>query len=301
MKIKYEEWSPKPASLALVNHCNAVITQYEHDGLRLTLRQLYYRLVASDIIPNTPRSYKNLGAIVNKARLAGLISWEAIEDRGRFLRGFHTFESPEDFITRKARDYKEDVWSSQRNHVEVWVEKDALIGVIGRAANKRRVDHFSCRGYTSVTAIWEAAQRFGHITEETGKEVHIIHLGDHDPSGLDMTRDIEDRLRLMIGSTPFFVHRIALSMAQIEEYEPPPNPAKLTDSRIDGYMERYGTESWELDALEPAVLDRIIIEAIDKYIDRSSMDAELIHEEFNRDTLSLVADYWGDVEELVRG
>ncbi len=106
------------------------------------------------------------------------------------------------------------------------------------------VPYFSCRGYTSQSEMWAAAQRLlGYIWAKQRQHVTILHFGDHDPSGIDMTRDIRERLSLFCGGEGFAVRRIALNMDQVRQYDPPPNPAKLTDTRVDAYLRKYGDDS----------------------------------------------------------
>jgi len=250
--------------LAMIDLVNAVDAEYRSAGYDLTLRQVYYQLVARGHIPNNERSYKNLGNIVNDGRLAGLIDWDAIGDRTRFLRANSHWGSPEDIIESAAAGYAIDKWQDQKVVPEVWVEKDALIGVVERAAVPLDVPYFSCRGYVSQSEMWTAAQRMLRRARR-GQTTVVLHLGDHDPSGKDMTRDIADRLSLFLkyhGYRAIEVDRLALNMDQVERYDPPPNPATVTDSRAAAYIEAFGDESWELDALEPAVLNDLITRAV---------------------------------------
>jgi len=264
MKIQYVERRFSGKSKALIASANAIIAEYEAQGYELTLRQLYYQFVARDLIPNNMREYKNLGSIINDARLAGLVSWTAIVDRTRNLQKNPHWHDPAQFMESVVPQFAIDKWADQKNRVEVWIEKDALVGVIERACRSLDVSFFSCRGYTSQSEMWEAGQRLARY-QENGQTPVVIHLGDHDPSGKDMTRDIEERLEMFMGGCE--VNRIALTMAQIEKYNPPPNPAKLTDSRADGYIREFGNESWELDALDPAMLHKLITETVLSYRD----------------------------------
>ena len=261
-RIKYEEYAPKRATLELIAEANRIVQTYTAEGYSLTLRQLYYRLVAANTIPNNQRSYNRLGSILNRARLGGLVDWEALEDRTRMLRGVRTYESVSEALSEAAGRFYMDVWAHQPNRVEVWVEKDALLDIVQRACVNERVDFFSCRGYTSASEMWKAAQRHADY-EHRGQDVIVLHLGDHDPSGLDMTRDIEERLWKFGAET--YVRRIALNMDQIRAYRLPPNPAKLTDSRSDAYIGEHGRSSWELDSLEPDVLSELIATEIEAY------------------------------------
>jgi len=276
------------SSLEIIETAANIITDYEAQGLSLTLRQLYYRFVAAAAIENTERSYKRIGSIINDARLAGLLSWEAIEDRGRELVSPPFWASPAAVLRSAARGFALDRWADQETRVEVWVEKQALEGIVGQAAASRQCPYFSCKGYTSQSAMWRAAMRHASYAEQ-GQESVIIHLGDHDPSGIDMTRDITERINLLFGVDVTIV-RIALNRDQIDEYDPPPNPAKMTDSRFKAYANEHGDESWELDALEPAVLHELIVDTIDEYCDESAYMNVVYEEQRERERLLDIAD-----------
>lgn len=279
-------------SQALIEIANAIIAEYDAAGYSLTLRQLYYQFVARDHIPNSQKNYKNLGSVINDARLAGLIDWEAIEDRTRNLRSSPHWRNPAGVIASAAQGYGIDLWSDQPNRVEVWVEKDALVGVLERPCSELDVAYFSCRGYTSQSELWVAAQR--HMAfERKDQEVFVIHLGDHDPSGIDMSRDIQERLAMFGANT--IVRRIALNMDQVEEHQPPPNPAKDSDARFRGYAEKFGDESWELDALEPKILDGLIREHIEDLMDRELFDARFEQQEEDRKLLNAASEGWDKI------
>lgn len=255
MKIKYKDISFREKSLALINIINQVIEEYKIMGYELTLRQAYYQLVARGYIENNERSYKNIGNLINDGRLAGLIDWYSIVDRTRNIRRNSHWETPADVIESAKYSYLLDKWEGQPNYVEVWVEKDALVDIVGQTCRPIDTPFFSCRGYTSQSEMWSAAQRF--IRQNDKREnCFIIHLGDHDPSGIDMTRDIQERLWMFGANVE--VKRVALTMEQVQTYNPPPNPAKITDSRAIKYINQFGDESWELDALEPQMLNNLI-------------------------------------------
>src|SRR6266498_534452 len=297
MKIVYEPRNFRDTSLAIIDQANVICEDYAARGYDLTLRQLYYRFVAQALIPNTDQSYNRLGAIVSDARLAGLIDWNHIVDRTRYLRALPSWGSPAEIIDGAAEGYREDVWADQPEYVEVWVEKDALIGVVEQAADAYKAPSFSCRGYTSQSELWAAARRHVRMMHR-GKRCTVLHLGDHDPSGIDMTRDIEDRLALFCsrhGSGRVRVERLALNMDQVAEYQPPPNPAKMTDSRYEGYMAVYGDESWELDALPPDVLDGIIQANLRQHLDVAAYDRSIAGQEERRVLLRRVSAQWEDV------
>lgn len=258
--IEYVSKRFSAAARSIIETANTIIADYQQQGFDLTLRQLYYQFVSRDIIKNDQKEYKRLGDIISDGRLAGLIDWEAIVDRTRELRSNSHWEHPREILETCVRSFQIDKWETQPQRVEVWIEKDALVGVIDRTCRALDVAFFSCRGYTSQSEMWVASQRLLQHARN-GQHTTILHFGDHDPSGLDMTRDIQDRLRLFFSLEDFdspTVKRIALTMAQVKKYNPPPNPAKITDTRAGKYIAEHGDESWELDALEPTVIDALI-------------------------------------------
>lgn len=367
-RLFYSKKKFNDEKLGMIHKVNALVIEYQRQGYRLTLRQIYYRLVASNAFPpgrkyrsvggkwiadpengtnNAEPNYKWLGEILGDARMAGLIDWNAIEDRTRELAGVSHWGSPADIIRACHHSFRLDKWDTQQFRCEVWVEKDALEGIAKQAANGQDVDAFSCRGYGSLSSLWEAAQRLYKYVK-AGQRPVIIHLGDHDPSGVDMTRDITERLNLFLetdwlrqrmpkvdnvtrgtiwsdiedhfrdthgkvakslieddlikqrmkhpeGGTygmPVQIIRVALNMDQIEKYNPPPNPAKSTDSRFKSYQDKYGDESWELDALEPSVLDDLITTTIARYRNDTAFTLREKDEEGDRDNLKKASENW---------
>jgi len=217
MKIPYQRIKFSDSKLAVIEKANEIIAEFEEQGYDLTLRQLYYQFVANDLIPNKQSEYKKLGVIINDARLAGLVSWRAIVDRTRNLQGNSHWDGPAAIIRQSAELYQIDKWKNQPHRVEVWIEKDALAGVIEGVCTRNDVDFFSCRGYTSQSEMWAAGMRLKRYGR-AGQDVTILHLGDHDPSGVDMTRDIFERLNMFAG-TKINVERIALNMDQVKKYK----------------------------------------------------------------------------------
>ena len=295
-KISYVDIRFRQASLDLIEIINSVIDEYSSQGYELTLRQAYYQLVARGYIPNNERSYKNIGSLINDGRLAGLIDWHSITDRTRNIRRLSHWNNPAEIIDSASRQYRLDKWKDQPNYVEVWVEKDALVDVVSRACNYLDVPYFSCRGYTSQSEMWAASRRF--INQNDKDERIIIHLGDHDPSGIDMTRDIQERMDLFGADVE--VKRIALTMQQIKKYNPPPNPAKITDSRCKGYIEKYGNESWELDALEPKVITSLITKAVEEYIDEDLYKDVCDAEDEQKNELQQICDHYGSIVAVLK-
>lgn len=296
MKIKYEERKFNKRNLELVERVNNIVDEYSRQGYGLTLRQTYYQLVARGIIENSERSYKRIGDLIGNARLAGLIDWYAISDRTRYLRGTMTNTLPAKEIKSLAQQFHIDKWTNQPNYVEVWVEKDALVDVVGTACRDSDTRFFSCRGYCSLSEIWQAAQRFICRKKHEGR--YIIYLGDHDPSGIDMTRDISERLKLF--GSDVVVRRVALSMKQIQRFNPPPNPAKITDPRATAYIEKFGNISWELDALEPQFITRLIKDEIGALMDKNIVADICKLEREQQAELQLISDNYQAVVDYLR-
>ena len=297
-KIAYREIKFQEKTLNLIELINSIVAEYHAQGYDLTLRQVYYQLVARGYIPNNERSYKNLGNVLNDGRLAGLIDWNSIVDRTRNLRRNSHWESPREIIESAAYQFALDKWIDQPNYVEVWVEKDALVGVVGQICKSLDVPYFSCRGYVSQSEMWTAAQRF--IQENRRREsCTILHLGDHDPSGIDMTRDIQERMCLF--GADVNVERIALTMNQVELYNPPPNPTKLTDARAGGYLSTYGEECWELDALDPSVMSDLISTHVEELRDEDLYEAQKDKEEEHKEDLHAVHKHWNQSSKYARG
>ena len=285
-------------TLEIIDRANHIIDEMRQDGYTLTLRQLYYQFVRRNWLPNKDREYKRLGRVVTDAREAGEIDWLAIEDRGRNCYATDTEDDPGEVLRGIEYGINLDYWEDQGQYIEVWVEKDALSNVISRPCRKYNVPYMACKGYLSASEAWRAGLRFREA-RLTGKKTVLIHLADHDPSGLDMTRDNAARLRLF-ARAGVQVRRIALNMDQIEEHDPPPNPAKITDSRAADYISQYGEESWELDALEPRMLDELITSVIQEYIDQDVWGATAERETQLRAPLAALSDNWDEVAELMR-
>ncbi len=289
----------------LLDQVVETVEEYEEMGFVMTLRQVYYQLVRKALIPNDKHEYNRLKDVVRRGRLAGYIDWDSIEDRTRFLRDVSSWENPEGVLSSAVDSFKRDPWQDQKVMLEVWIEKDALIGNIEGKCEELRIPHFSCRGYTSLSEMWRAAQRIGRRMIRRKQPTLILHLGDHDPSGIDMTRDIGERLTMFMRKDLKFrsgheftqpVIRLALNMDQVEEHEPPPNPAKLTDARARKYIREYGEESWELDALGPATLNGLIQDYWDEVVDKKIWDKNMKKEAADRKKLERFTKTYGKKE-----
>jgi hypothetical protein len=292
-KIRYSDQVVSPVKAKIIAQANAIIREYQAQGFTLTLRQIYYQFVARDLIPNRVQEYKRLGGIIDDGRMAGLIDWDAIVDRTRELEKVSHWDDPADVVKSAASSFRIDKWAEQGKRIEVWVEKEALAGIMERACVPLDVPYLSCRGYVSQSEMWGASIRL-RAFERAGQKVTILHFGDHDPSGMDMSRDIENRLGIF-GVRALDFRRLALNTDQIERYNPPPNPAKVTDSRFEAYEREYGDESWELDALDPNVLVGLVRREVLELRDQDAWDEAVTKEEDARARLRVAAEQWGDI------
>jgi hypothetical protein len=181
----------------VVAHIIDVVNEYSAEGYTLTLRQLHYQLVTQNWIVNHDTAYKKLGGILDDCRYGGVIDWNAIEDRGRVPYIPYSVKDVPDALQDTIDQYRIDRQRGQINHVELWTEKDALSGILKRTTQKYHIRLVVNKGYTSSSALYGAYKRC--VQEITaGKKVTILYFGDHDPSGLDMIRDIRERLLLFL-------------------------------------------------------------------------------------------------------
>lgn len=286
MKEQFIDQRFHGSSQLLIDRADAIISEYQDKGQRLSLRQLYYQFVTRFDYENSVKSYRKLAGAISLGRLAGLLDWNGIEDRGRSARKATEHDSVDDAVFSALEDFRLDRWRGQTNYVEVWIEKDALSGVLSPLAIANHVVLLANKGYSSQTAMYEASKRFieaGMRPDDTSKKCILLYLGDHDPSREDMVRDIRDRLRMFGAEVE--VIKIALTIDQVRKWKLPHNPVGIRagkgrpDPRMADYVRQFGRKSWEVDALPPEELTRLIQEAIDRYLDRPLMDKVIELEE----------------------
>ena len=265
--IAYKPKGFSPENVEWLRRINGLVNEYKAKGYNLTVRQVHYQLVSRwpSEYPNTQKQYQATAVLVDDARMAGLIPWDRIVDRSRAFKVTTTWDSPEATIRGAVGGYRTDKWKDQPVHVECWVEKQALVEIVGKACNPLGVTHFASKGPSSTTKVHEAAyNRFTRYIDR-GQDVLLLCLYDLDPSGKMMTRDIESRVSLIVGHDAvsrlehLTIKRIALNREQVEQYGPPPSFVKETDNNTEAYREEEGTdECWELDALDPEVIVDLI-------------------------------------------
>lgn len=294
MKEKFTDHKFNTASLELIDTVNNILREYAAQNYRLSLRQLYYQLVARGHIENSVKSYKRIGNLISDARLAGLVDWRMIEDRGRETHYLNHWDNPAEIVRDASRWFRIDRWEGQRNYVEVMVEKDALSGILLPVCQELDIRFSANKGYSSSSAMYDIGKRLYRISGDID-EIHVFYFGDHDPSGIDMTRDIAERLSLFTYGlvNHVNVHRLALNWDQVEQWQPPENPAKETDSRYQAYADEFGESSWELDAVEPSTLAELVRDSVHELIDWDQWNEIEAREETMRSELVKFADGYG--------
>lgn len=291
-KIRFRDLEFREDTIDIIAKMNQILAQYQG---RVSVRQLYYRFVARGWIANTDKSYDKIQDIATKARYAGMIDWDHIEDRNREAERPSEWQSGASALDILCKQFRLDRWEDQPFYVEIWVEKAALAGVLVPVSDTFHVTMMVNRGYSSASAMKEAADRIRARCRPNDKRDFaarpvVIYVGDHDPSGLDMgKRDIRERLTEFGCPEWLDVRMLALTMEQIEQYQCPPNPTKVTDSRAAAYIAEHGDSSWELDALPPDVLEDMLADAVKSYIDKDKMDAVITRENKIKAALKKVA------------
>jgi len=343
---QYRVTNFKDDTRAIIDKMVEILAEYSDQ--KLSARQVYYRFIGGNFLPdswidveynrkkglpddtkNTPKNYQRLISILVDARYAGIVDWDIIEDRGREPRVPGQWSSVDQIIDVALDQFRLPRRADQPRHLELWVEKDALAGVLGPIARRAHIPLAVNKGYSSASAMKTAADRMiaacgvfaavpqcancaedfayrypdgtckgcgrkkegtifryndedGNQIEEVEKEVVVLYLGDHDPSGEDMVRDIRDRLT-EFGVPNLKVVKIGLTIEQVRRYNLPPNPAKVTDARAKGYIAKFGNDSWEVDAVPPRDLNRIVEQSITRYTDKAKMDAIIANENAERE------------------
>lgn len=285
----------KTESLAAIKIIDAILEEYRRQGYRLSLRQAYYQMVArGHIQENSARSYKNMGSLVSDARQAGLLDWSMIEDRGRETVKANHWTSVSSILRACAEQYRINKWLTQPYHIEVMVEKDALSGVLEPVCRDLDIPITANKGYSSSSTMYEIGKRLSTHSTRSRKKITVIYLGDHDPSGIDMTRDVDERLKMYSRVNSIEVVRVALNYDQVEVLNPPENPAKETDSRYEDYRAEFGESSWELDAVEPVQLASLVREAVLARRDDKLWQVALAEEKEQRSDIAAFADEYDE-------
>ncbi len=263
---------------------------YLEENHPATVRQVYYSLVARQVVENNQGQYDAIIDILRDARLDGTIPWEWIEDRTRRPRPVQMFDDLPDFLAAVRRSYRRDVWANQSTYVEVWLEKDALSGIFEDVLRPYGITLCVGRGFDGWTSLHDASERYRQAIDD-GQDVVILYFGDFDPSGDDMVRSWRDRQeRLGLDPDMVPITKCALTRDDIARYQLPTDFAKKKDSRSTKFIAKNGDVSVELDALSPDVIrERLTIE-IERHMDLEALDETRAQEQSDRDVLRRLID-----------
>jgi hypothetical protein len=246
-----------------------------------TVRQVFYRATVAGLIPKTEEAYN--GVIVRlllHMRERGKMPWDWISDNTRWVHRTASYDKLSDLLSESAALYRRNLWNDNPVRVEVWLEKDALAGTLFDVTNPLRVGLYVSRGFSSASYLHEAAE----AGIESGKRTIIYQLGDHDPSGIWIARQIEKRLRQFGADIEF--HRLAVTLEQIERWGLPSRPTKRQGN---SHAKGFKGSSVELDAVEPDMLRDLVKRAIMRHMDQGLYRRTLEIEDQERRTLDALA------------
>jgi len=241
----------------------------------LTVRQVFYQLVAGLIIENSQNRYQSISRLTTKLRRLGILPWECIQDRTRRLTDKRGFEDAGTFLRQQltglSATYDRCLVQNQENYVEIFTEKDALAGIIEEVSWIYCVRIVVCKGQISATFLNDYTDRAKEAIRR-GQDPVILYFGDLDPSGARMSVTIKN---ILLNYHNLYVHldRIALNMNQVEEYQLPQSidAIKTKDPNYNWYVKQYGDIAVELDALHPKQLQELVKSGLVLYLDIEDM------------------------------
>lgn len=248
-----------------------------------TVRQVFYQAVVRGLVPkDEARGYKLVQRRLVKLRETGEIPYGWITDNVRVVRGHNRYDGPEDYARVAAEFYRRDYWAESPVSVEVWLEKDALAGVlVPTVVEECGLDLHVTRGYASVSYLQGAAD----FICRDGRPTHVYLLTDFDPSGLGIADTVASELVRRSSPVEVNVERLAVNREQIDEWELPTRPTKTTDSRAKAFVREHGPASVELDAIPPATLRSLVREGIEEHMDPERLRVLKLAEEQEREGL----------------
>lgn len=244
----------------------------------MSVRQVFYQLVTRGVIDKTEREYKNtVVRLLGLMRRDGAIPFDWIADGTRWQRKPKSHSSLGAMLADQASLYRRDIWRDQDACVEVWLEKEALAGVLYRATAAWDVPLMVTRGYPSLSYLHNAAESI----QWEEKPAFLYYFGDHDPSGVDIPRKVEEDLREFAPDADITFDRVAVTPELIDELDLPTRPTKRTDSRSKNFV----GESVEVDAIPPATLRSMVERCVEQHVDPERLAAAKEVEQAERDTL----------------
>jgi hypothetical protein len=247
----------------------------------MTVRQVFYQLVSRGVIAKTEGEYKQtVVRLLTAMRRARDLPFAWIADNTRWMRKPQTYSSFEEMLQLTQDTYRRAIWDSQPSYVEIWLEKDALAGVLYAETEPWDVPLMVTRGYPSLSYLYEAAEAIA----ECGKPAYLYYFGDLDPSGVDITRTVERGIREFAPDAEIFFKRVAVTQQQVVELRLPTRPTKQTDSR----SKNFSGESVEVDAIPPSTLRRLVKSCIEMHVDRRALRETHRIEALERQTLTSI-------------
>lgn len=256
----------------------AVLQIFKELEPRLTVRQIYYALTVRGVVPKTEGGYRQTCYQLGLMRKNGFIPYGWIADNTRWQIKPTTDQGLEDALARWQGAYRRDLWDNQRDYVEIWVEKDALAGVVIPITVEYDVPLYVCRGYSSMTFLYEAAE----YIKELEKPAYIYHFGDFDPSGVDAAYKVRDGLKKHGADIHF--ERVAVTPAQIRKLKLPTRETKKKDPRSRGWGDK---PSVELDAIPAPTLRKLVKICIERHLDKEALARTLLVEQRERESLAV--------------
>ncbi len=252
-----------------------------------TVRQVFYQATVQGVVDKTENGYGAVQRALVKLRRDGRIDYGAIADNTRWQRKPNTFGSMGEALEEVARFYRRDLWRAADVYVEIWLEKDALSGVIWPITSKYDVPLMVARGYSSLTFLASAAEAIN----EQERPCYIYHLGDLDPSGVNAGEKIEQTLRELAPDAEIHFQRLGVTDEQVTRYRLPSRPTKTSDTRA----KKFGrAESVELDAIAPHELRGIVERAIVQHVNEHELGVIKVAERSEREFLLNMAAIHGE-------
>lgn len=257
--------------------CLHILGEYDE---QITIRHLFYRLTGRGVISKTEKDYKNLCGQLTKWRKELEIPFDAFIDGTRWHHGAQTYSSAQEALENSVRNFRKNLWDAQPHYVELWAEKDAILSIIQPIANAWSIPVFPCRGFASISSLFETAQTF-KAKKKQGKDAIILYLGDHDPSGIAIDAAIKNSWNFFDMEPPRF-ERLAVFDHQIEEFNLPTRPVKETDRRAKNWI----GGCVEIDTLTPAQIRDLVDNRLAELVDRGQWERTKLIEQAERDALS---------------
>jgi hypothetical protein len=256
------------------------------EGRPMTVRQVYYQATVRALVDKTEQGYAKVKTALTDMRRAGTLPYSWLADNTRWMRKPSTFDGPEAALQDAARFYRKALWRDADAYVEIWIEKDALAGVIYDVTAEYDVPLMVARGYASLSFLHSAAE----VMEDEYRPCFIYHFGDFDPSGVNAAEKIEETLRELAPSADIYFERLAVTPAQILALSLPTRPTKTTDSRARSWG--GGDHSVELDAIDPNTLRGLVRQAIEWHLPRQELARLRKVETAERDSMLEFLDGW---------